>query len=331
MQRRFDVARKHWIAIFAIGLVVVLATFLLFRQDTPNASREIILAENASPLSTLTIIAHQKGFFRQAGVTVKVSRFTSGKLALDAMLGGAADIATVAETPIMFAGAAKQDFRVFGTIFLSGNACKAVVRRDRGISKPADLKGKKVATFAGTNAEFFTKRFLEVNGLTMADVTLINLPPTEMVIALTRGDIDAYLVWEPFIYNGKASLKENAQIFEVPGVYTTTFNLTAKPEFLRSRPREVAAFVEALRLAARFANDNPDEAIKLVGSYTNIPPETLKAVWKDYKFPVTLNERDLVRFLSEQAQWGIESGKVKPPAPDYRKFLDNSFVGTGGN
>jgi len=306
-------------------LLIATSAIFLFKQPDSSPNHEIILAENASPLSTLTIIAHEKGFFKQAGVDVKVSRFTSGKLALDAVLGGAADIATVAETPIMFAGIAGQDFRVIATTFLSGNACKVVVRSDHGIAKPSDLKGKKIGTFAGTNAEFFTKRFLESNNLKVSDVTIVNLTPTDMVIALTKGDIDAYMVWEPFIYNGKAALGDRAAIFEAPGIYTTTFNIVAKPDFLQAYPKETAAFIQALRLASRFALEHPTDAMATVGNYTNIPVPTLEAVWKDYTFPVTLDD-NLVKFLTEQANWAIETDKVKPPAPDYRKYLDGDFV-----
>ncbi len=304
--------------------MAILGVFL-FSCSPNKPTNTIILAENASPLSTLSIIAREKGFFKEEGLNIQVSRFTSGKLALDAVLGGGADIATVAETPLMFAALNRQDFSTIATIFLSGNACKVVARTDRGISKPADLKGKKVATFAGTNAEFFTKKFLDKQGISTSELTILNLTPTDMVIALSNGDIDAYFVWEPHIYNGRSSLGGNAIVFEEPGLYVTTFNIAAKPKFLEENSDAAVAFIRALKKASTFVKGNTEESIAIISTYTDIPKSTLKAIWKEYEFPVNLDEK-LVGYLSEQAEWAIGTGRVKPPAPDFKTYLNSQFL-----
>ena len=314
------------IAVTAV-LIAIAGYFVAYPPKRSPA--ETVLAENASPLSSLTIIAREKGFFKDEGLNIKVSRFTSGKLALDAVLGGGADIATVAETPIMFAALGGQDFRIFSTIFLSGNACKVVARRDHDILQPADLRGKKIATFVGTNAEFFTKKFLAHYKISKSDLTIVNLTPTDMVVALSHGDIDAYIVWEPFIYEGKSLLGDKAVVFEVPGLYTTTFNVVSKPKFLDNNKKEVRAFIRALQKSSTFATEYPAEAIAIVANYTNISVSTLQQVWKDYHFPVGLDDK-LISYLSDQSEWAIETGRAKAPAPDFGKFLAPDFLNLAG-
>src|SRR5690606_4813722 len=71
------------------------------------AADKVRLAQNLSPISGVVIVAKQKGFFDQAGLDVTVVNFTSGKQALEATLGGGADIATTAEAPVTAATMAR--------------------------------------------------------------------------------------------------------------------------------------------------------------------------------------------------------------------------------
>lgn len=66
------------------------------------------LAQNLSPISGVTIIAKQKGFFDKYELDITVSNFTSGKQCLDTVAGAAADIATTAEAPTTASAMAKQ-------------------------------------------------------------------------------------------------------------------------------------------------------------------------------------------------------------------------------
>ena len=318
---------RYYTASALLLILISVAFFIVYPSG--RLADEIVLAENASPLSALTIIAHEREFFKDEGLNIKVSRFTSGKLALDAVLGGGADVATAAETPLMFAAFGGQDFRIISTIFLSGNACKVVARADHHIHRPDDLRGKRIATFIGTNAEFFTKKFLDTYDIATSDVEIVNLTPTDMVVALDHGDIDAYMVWEPFIYIGKSLLGDRAVIFDVPGLYTTTFNVVAKPDFLKKNAKAAAALVRALQRSSTFVTEHQKESIDIVAKYTNIPATTLQQVWKDYQFPVSLDDK-LIAYLTEQAKWAIDTERAKPPAPDYRKYLDPEFLISAG-
>jgi len=68
-----------------------------------------------------------------------------------------------------------------------------------GISKVADLKGKKIGVAVGSTSHYHTLQALSQNGLTPSDVTIVNLTPANMPPAYTAGQIDAAFVWEPNI------------------------------------------------------------------------------------------------------------------------------------
>ena len=195
--------------------VIVTLALLGFCSCVPKEkeSQRLILAENLVPLSSITIIAQINGYFVDNGLDVETVTFSSGKAALDAVLGGSADYATVAETPIMFAGARSLPVRVLGTFTSSPDDCKLVVNTIKGIEDPKDLKGKKIAALQGTSSHYFLSKFLSENGLSFSDIEFLSMRPTEMPAAFSRGDIDGYAMWEPHASRGMKSIGSDATFF----------------------------------------------------------------------------------------------------------------------
>src|SRR5438552_13014049 len=66
------------------------------------------------------------------------------------------------------------------------------------INAPGDLRGRKVATRIGSTGEFLLYRYLASGGLSPSDVTIVDLAPPDMVVALVHGDIDAFAWLAPF-------------------------------------------------------------------------------------------------------------------------------------
>ena len=69
---------------------------------------------------------------------------------------------------------------------------------DSPIKSLANLKGKKVAFAKGTSQHYITVRALEKVGLKFSDIKPIYLSPAEALHAFERGDIDAWVIWDPY-------------------------------------------------------------------------------------------------------------------------------------
>ncbi len=72
-----------------------------------------------------------------------------------------------------------------------------IAAKDSAINSIKDLKGKKVGIWPGTTQEVFIFERLQMEGMTIKDVTPVRVFFSEMHIALARGDIDAYVGAEP--------------------------------------------------------------------------------------------------------------------------------------
>ena len=67
------------------------------------------------------MIAHDQGFFKQAGLDVRVKEYASGKLALKGLLAGEVSLATSADIPIVFNSFNRQDFSIVSEDYNSKN------------------------------------------------------------------------------------------------------------------------------------------------------------------------------------------------------------------
>lgn len=298
----------------AIGLSALTAA-------SANAAESVRLAQNLAPISGLVIVAQAQGFFKKNGLDVTVINVTSGRAALEAVLGGSADIATTAEAPITAAVMAQQKIALLARMEYSDD--KTLTRTASNIKTLADLKGKRIAYTAGTGSEIYTIALLAKAGLKPADVKLVNLRPEDMPAALASNSIDAYDTWEPFITNGQRILGADAAPLDSRGVYAETFNLVAMQGYLSAHQDTVVKFLRATLEAETYLKAHPKEAIKDIAAVTKMPEADLTAIWKDYVFELTLDKRTMDT-LQHHAQWRISSGNAPAgvtTVPDFNTIV----------
>jgi ABC-type nitrate/sulfonate/bicarbonate transport system substrate-binding protein len=307
---------------YRIGRLLSAATAIALALSAgwANAADKIRVAQNLAPISGLVIIAKQKNLFEKYGVDAAVSNFTSGRQALETVLGGGADIATTAEAPITAAALANQKIAVLARMEYSDD--KTLVSAASGINTAKDLKGKRLGYTVGTGSEIYTLTLLKKAGLTKNDVTLVNLRPEDMVAALASNSIDAYNTWEPHINNGKKTLGNKVKELDTKGVYAETFNLVVTQDYLNKNAKTVTAFLKAVLDAEHFLKTNRDESIGIIAQATGMKKEDLAEIWNDYHFELVLDDGVLTT-LKTHAQWRLETGNAPDGAtlPDFRRFI----------
>jgi NitT/TauT family transport system substrate-binding protein len=235
-------------------------------------------------------------------------------------MGGAADIATTAESPTTAAAMAGQKIAFLARTEYS--YIKTLTATAADIKAFPDLKGKRLAFTAGTGGEVFTMELLKKAALAKSDVTLINLRPEDMVAAMASGGIDAYSTWEPHIANGIKALGAKVTPLDTTGIYAETFNIVAMQDYLRNNPETVKSFLKSLVEAEDWMKAHPDEAMQTVAQFVNIPLDVLKPLWRDYVYHVALDAQ-VVNVLTAHASWRLATGNHPPGAvmPDWHAVI----------
>ena len=181
-------------------------------ESTPTPAgttpvEETTPAESTAPTETVTlnigympnygslwavVAARELGYFTEEGLEVNLTSFQEGPTIISAMESGSIDIGYIGD------GAHK--------LCAQGNAqiiaLSHISNGDAVIGGPnvktlEDLAGKVVAYAAGTSSEVILTNALTKAGLTMDDITAMNMDASAIVTAMMTGDVDACALWSP--------------------------------------------------------------------------------------------------------------------------------------
>ena len=297
------------------------ATALTF--SVTSAFADDITIGFAPNLQTLPIVvAQSEGYFAEEDITLETVKFTSGRRALEALIGGQLDVAFMAEYPVSIAALRDQPFGTFTTLSRY-TANRMISKASIGFEDPTSLEGKKIGTTMGSNTQFFTEALLTEFGV---NAEVINVSPPDIVPALARGDIDAGIMFPDFYPAAEKALGDDYREFR-SDAYIAWFVLSATPEMLNDRPNELAGFVRALIKAEEFIKTNPDGAMAALETATEglLSMETIKAKFTEAEYEIGLG-KGLLDILETQANWVVEQGMVEAtPSRDLLK----GFLATG--
>lgn len=307
---RFKGTTRIYVTAGLLALAAALAGYAwkLWTVRAPPAGppEQVTLAVNMEYVGSCPIIAARaNGYFANEGISALIQPYTSGKEALQATLKGRADLATVADIPIVFAAMNRVPLSIVATIFRTEKDHGIVGRRDRGIGSPASLKGKRVGVTIGSSGHFVLDAILNRQGLALSEVTMLNLKPEEFSAALAKGDVDAVATWEPSLDNLLTQLGSNGASFYGENVYEIPFNIAGTRAYVASHPETMKKILRALIQGALFCEASPDTARALLAANTKLDTSRLKVLWPAYRFDVTLDQ-GLLLALEDETRWAIK-------------------------
>jgi sulfonate transport system substrate-binding protein len=144
-----------------------------------------------------------------------------------------------------------------------------VTRKETGISKVADLRGRRVAVTRGTDPHIFLVRALAEAGMTEKDVTVVPLQHQDGRAALERGDVDAWAGLDPMM--AAAEINSGAVLFYRKPEANTWGILNVRETFAAEHPDAVRRVLAAYEDARAWALAHPSELRKLFVAFTKLP------------------------------------------------------------
>jgi sulfonate transport system substrate-binding protein len=208
------------------------------------------------------------------GYKVVWTEFPSGPPLLEALNVGALDFGVAGETPPIFAQAAGAPlvYLAYDPPAPQGEAI--LVPRDSPLKSVADLRGKKVALNKGSNVHYLLVKALEKAGLKYTDVQPVFLAPSDALAALSRGSVDAWVIWDP--YQAAAEASTGARILgDGTGVVSNyQFYFTSK-DFLSHDAKAVDVVLEALNEADDWTKNNIEAVAEQLSPSVGLPASVL--------------------------------------------------------
>lgn len=286
------------------------------------------LVVSYSPFHTLALLwtADEQGFFGQNGLSVTLREYATGAASADGVLHGEADISIgVSEFALVGRALKKESFRILACVD-QGEHLVVVARKDRGIEEPSDLKGKTVGTTIGTIAEFYLGRFLELNGMSTQDVTVIDLKtPAEWVNSVVNGDVDAVVTAQPYANSARDGLGDNAVVWSAQSNQPAYALVVTTDKWTTEHPELAKRFLQSLAQAEEYVLRHPAEAKATMQRRLDTDSASIDTAWPQHQYALTLGQ-SLIVAMEDEARWMIANDLTTNDMPDFLDYISEDAL-----
>ncbi len=275
-------------------------------------------------------LAKEAGLFKKHGLDVTIKKIPQKDRHLAIASGDVQCAATTVETWVVWNANGVDTTQIF-QLDKSYGADGMVVKP--GVTKISELKGKTVAASAPGTAPYFGLAWmLKKNGLSIKDVTVVNLEPQAAANAIVAGTsgIDAAMTYEPYLSAVRAKPEAGkiiATTLDYPMVMDT-FGCT--PKFLADNPKAAKGLADGYFDAVDMIKSDPKKSFEIMGADVKQTGEAFEKSqaylrWQDRAANQKFFAGEHAAFSKEAADLLLEAGIIRQ-IPDLSKLADTRFL-----
>lgn len=258
--------------------------------------------------------------------------FASGAATMEAALAGQLDM-TAFSPQVGMEKIATGDACLAGVVMWVDTSPVKMVGYNE-LNTAQDLVGKKVATLANAVGDLAFHLWLEQEGVPADKVTMVNVAPPDMPVALARHDVDAVVWVEPTM----------SQALEVTGADKVHYigdigeafhdveplNLTC--DWVRKYGDDgIKRVIHAWIDAAAYVKANPEKAAAITGKVLQLEPAQVLDLWKSggwldgaTAWPANMTD-DQIDMLTRIATFMASTDKLSK-VPDFRNWIKPQWL-----
>ena len=273
-------------------------------------------------------LAKEAGIFKKNGLDVTIKKIPQASRHLAIQSGDIQCAATTVETWVVWNAngvATKQIFQLDKSYGADGMVVRA------NVASIKDLKGKTVAASAPGTAPYFTLAwFLKKNGLSVRDVSVVNLEPGPAAQAFLAGQNDAAMTYEPYLSTVREKPEAGkiiATTLDYPMIMDT---VGCTPKFLEDNPKAAKALADSYFEALEMIAKEPAKAYEIMGADVKQTGEAFGNSakylrWQDREANKKFFAGEFKTFSAEAADLLLEVGVIKQK-PDIKAIVDTRFI-----
>lgn len=299
-----------------------------------HAAQPLKIGYSDWPGWTAWQVAQEKGWFKEAGVDVKLEWFDYSA-SMDAFAAGKLDAVSMTNGDALVTGSGGgKSTIVMINDFSNGN--DQIVAKP-GIKSIKDLKGKKVAVEVGLVDHLLLVNALKKAGLKESDVTLVNAKTNELPQVFTAPDIAAIGVWQPVAGEAIKAVPGAKAIYtsaDEPGLIYDV--LAVNPASAKSRKADWEKVVKVWGKVVAYIKDPKThaDAVKIMAARSGVTPAEYETFVNGTNF-LTLEESKKIYVKGDgfKTLYGSTKfvndfnlvNKVYPKSEKVDSYLDSSF------
>ncbi|MEA3123726.1 MAG: sulfonate transport system substrate-binding protein [Caballeronia sp.] len=275
--------KKRGLSLSLSGLWVAAAFALLplsaSAQDAASApTKQLRIGfQKAGLLAVLKAQGSLEQKLKPLGYIVSWYEFPAGPQLLEALNTSNIDFGYTGAPPPIFAQAAGVNFVYVGAE-PGGETNEALfVKANSPIHSPAELKGRRIALQKGSSSNFLLLAVLQKAGLKLDDIHPVYLPPADARAAFENGDVDAWIVWDPYYAAAQKALTVRT-LADYTGLPKPFNFYEATRSFATQNPQAVRAVIEQLRTTGAWVTQHPADTAALLAPKIGLD-EALVETW----------------------------------------------------
>ncbi len=311
-------------------LVGVAATVAAARPARARQRTRVRLGNTPFLGSAPIYVALERELFAAEGLEVELLEHAQGWQSFKAVQEGTLELAMTAALPLAYSiinprrysPSGADDFVILAdTIVSLAPSGGAVGRRDLGVHKPGDLRGKRVAVPVGTTLDLYFDLLRSSYQLGDANVTVVDLPENRHLAALMAGEVAAIFSFRHTVAEAQHKLGERAALLTSAINFTTNWLLVGRRPFVAGHAEAMRGMLRALDRAAAFIAASPAAGREILIRRSGLSAEAVGRIWGEHQHRIQLPE-SLARNLETQMRWILRrSGRGGEPVPDLRRHL----------
>jgi ABC-type nitrate/sulfonate/bicarbonate transport system substrate-binding protein len=306
-----------WLNRLAVTFAMLAWSMSAHAQEPPVI--EAVIGNNFGHLPMF--VGVEKGLFKKHGLDLKLKVVNTGTDMVSAMTKREVQIGDMSVTTFLKARHAGSPFLVVGMIMndattaFADNPLAIVARKDSGVAKVEDLKGKRVGLAKEQTSDEYLKMVLARRGMKYEDVTIENImAPPALGPALAEGKVDAIVSWEPFNVMAMSRARESYEVLRGGGHLSYMMIATVHDPMVTENPKLVQAFVNGLAAASYYTRQNRGEAVEIFAKWVpNVNLEVARKAIQHISFDPRISRESLRAF--ENAQNDLLKLTIKDAKP----------------
>ena len=275
-------------------------------------------------------IADHFGYFKDEGLTVTVKWQQSGADIITLMASGQQGVAGGGSFAQIVLGGQKLPVRTIAPLADIAGTQGFVLSPKTKLNSPKDLEGKKLAHTQGNSQVLILAKLAKEYGFDVSKVTLVNMQPSEGVVAASKGDVDGLLGWQPNLYRlvkAGGTLYTTATVSYITGkpepltgdkklLHVYAF-LLASDTWIKEKPRTLKALMRALRRADELLAADRGKALDALAKELRIDDrDALKVMTDANRYSMAFDENAAMAVRS-QSEWALDIKRIPSPvAPE---------------
>jgi len=235
-------------------------------------------------------LAHDKGFFKDAGCEVELIVLTGVAERNSALKSGRIDALAAPVDYFVLSAGNNLEATIVMAIDESVGGDGIVARKE--ITRFEDLRGKRLAFQRGLPSEFFVRALLLQNNIRMSEVQTVDMETDQAGAAFISGKVDAAAVWEPWLT--KASEQGGGHVLastkEFPNLIVDCLGFNKKR--LAEDPAGAKAVVDSIFRAIDYWKAHPEEADAIMAPHFQLDQKKYAAILGGARFCDQTRNRD---------------------------------------